>query len=118
MYLLIGMFFLFFPNVTKKLQSTKNLPRVNFQYIVGLKRTAINASHSTLIGYFNNQPFHTPPVALNFMSNAILRNIVGKSDLTINVANHPLPFTPTDELNDIGSAQSDGFQIGFNIAFG
>ncbi|CAL8072882.1 unnamed protein product [Orchesella dallaii] len=99
-------------------ESRKNQPRVNFQYIVGMKaEEATGTSKPALTGYFNNQPFHAAPVALNLISTAIIRDVT-KKDYTLTMSNHPLPFTADDKLDNLGSAQSEGFTIGFNVAFG
>lgn len=91
------------------------MPRVNFQYIVGLKATE---NDKTLKGFFNNQPLHTPPLALNLITNAILRQVTDNDKYTISVENHPLPFTSTDRVENLAQTENEGFTIGFNIAFG
>ncbi|ODN05472.1 ATP-binding cassette sub-family A member 3, partial [Orchesella cincta] len=100
-------------------ESEKNQPRVNFQYIVGM-RAAENASTSKIdmVGYFNNQPFHAPPVALNLISTALIRHVTKNDKYKLTMSNHPLPFTADDTLDNLGNAQSEGFTVGFNVAFG
>lgn len=98
-------------------KSEDNLPRVNYQNIVGLKATA-NENGTLLNGYFNNQPYHTPPVALNFLTNTILRETVQNDKLKITVSNFPLPFTNRDKIDNLSGFSGDGFQVGFNISFG
>ncbi|XP_042876783.1 phospholipid-transporting ATPase ABCA3-like isoform X3 [Penaeus japonicus] len=70
-----------------------------------------------IITFFNSQPFHTPPLALNVMDLAISRAVTGKGNLTITTSNHPLPRTDLEKLTQ-DSRQNLGFQIGFNLAFG
>lgn len=76
--------------------------------------------NKTYRGYFNNQPFHASPVSLNLISNALLKAARPNTaaDLLIRISNHPLPLNKVDQIDEIGTAQSDGFQIGFTVAFG
>jgi ATP-binding cassette subfamily A (ABC1) protein 3 len=90
-------------------QSEKQLTTVNYRYIVGLEERVNPADNSKdLVGYFNNQPFHAPPVALNFITNALLK----KTNYTVKASNFPLPYTAVDEFKDIGSILTVGFQLG------
>ena len=69
-----------------------------------------------IVGFFNNQPFHTPPLSLNFISNSILKAY--NRNHTITVTNYPLPYSGFETLKDTGQLYSVGFQVGYNIAFG
>ena len=68
--------------------------------------------------WFNNQAYHTAPLALNLVSNAILAgyNISHK----ITASNFPLPPTIEDSQIAVqsGAAIWQGFNIAFNVAFG
>jgi len=70
----------------------------------------------SLTGFFNNQPYHAPPVALNMISNALLYG--NDKNVSIDVTNYPLPQTALDEIDNIGNSMSSGFNIGFTISFG
>lgn len=78
----------------------------------------VNNSLPTLRTFFNNQPFHAPPLALNFLTTTLFRYFTDSSDSTIQLSNHPLPLTLTDEVNNVGSFAGMGFQVGINISFG
>jgi ATP-binding cassette subfamily A (ABC1) protein 3 len=82
---------------------------MSYGYIAALEKF----ENSTYRAYFNNQPYHVPPVALNLITTALLG-----SDYTLAISNHPLPLNEIDESKNIGSAQSEGFNIGFTVAFG
>lgn len=51
-----------------------------------------------IVTFFNSQPFHTPPLALNVMDLAISRAVTGKSNLMIRTSNHPLPRTDVEKV--------------------
>jgi len=65
-----------------------------------------------LIGFFNNQPFHAPPLALNFITNALVR----MANYSIEITNHPFPYSTLDNLKDQGGVLTIGFQVGYNLA--
>ncbi|CAL8074946.1 unnamed protein product [Orchesella dallaii] len=102
-------------------KASKELAIVNFQHIIGFEERIKSDSSSTsgmgtnvteLIGFFNNQPFHAPPLALNFITNAILRI----ANHSIEITNHPLPYSSLDNLKDQGGVLTIGFQVGYNLA--
>ncbi|GAB6031180.1 ATP-binding cassette sub- A member 3 [Chamberlinius hualienensis] len=98
------------------------------------------------IAEFNNQPFHTPAIALNFLDISLLRYTTGINDLSLTVINHPLPDTYTEEVSwfvtngkkkdssksskttrkrlkmpsteELVQGVMTGFQIAFNMMFG
>lgn len=49
------------------------------------------AEDSTIIAWFNNEAYHTAPLSLNLVHNAVVRAILGDSH-SIRVINKPLPF--------------------------
>lgn len=63
------------------------LSRLNSQYIVGA-----TVADDGITAWFNNQPYHGIPIAVNYVYNAVLK-AAGCTDCEINVANYPLPFT-------------------------
>lgn len=93
---------------------------LNYRYIVGFDQRPTSDSSSPdknyneLIGFFNNQPFHSPPLSMNLITNAILR----PKNYTIGLTNHPFPYTGLDSLKQAGRLYTVGFQVGYNIAFG
>lgn len=91
---------------------------VNFQYIVGLDTHTpdVNATDkgnkTELVAYFNNQPFHAPPLALNLVTNAFLH----LANTTVKITNHPFPYSRIDSLKEQGGILTTGFQVGYNCA--
>ncbi|XP_076053842.1 phospholipid-transporting ATPase ABCA3-like isoform X2 [Oratosquilla oratoria] len=116
------------PNVAVPISSSENistfiltraeadLPSFNLHWMVAVQLTG-DSYGLTATTFFNNQPFHTPPIALGIVDLAIVRSTTGNPNLTITTINHPLPRTDTDKLTQ-DSRQNLGFQIGFNLAFG
>lgn len=90
-------------------QLSKNLVNVNYKYIVAFEEKFNTQNNLTdLIAYFNNQPYHGPPVSLNFVSNSLLK----KSNHTITTYNQPFPFSTLDSVKESGSVLTLGFQVG------
>jgi len=72
----------------------------------------------TLIGHFNNQPYHLPPLAVNLLTNTLLRYFSQSARSTINVINHPLPRNLTDIANEISNKDLTSFNIASGLTFG
>jgi ATP-binding cassette subfamily A (ABC1) protein 3 len=71
----------------------RSLLELSDQYLIGAH---VEKNSSTKIlsitGFFNNQPYHVPPLTVNFITNALLRQYspTSMSNLSINVVNHPV----------------------------
>lgn len=57
-----------------------------------------NLDQVDILSRFNNQPFHTPPLALTVADNALVRAFTGIKNLTIKTSNHPLPRTDIEKV--------------------
>jgi len=66
------------------------LVKLTYNYIIG----ATFESSNKIIAHFNNEPYHASPLALNSITNAILKLVTNSSNAQINVINHPLPRNP------------------------
>ncbi|CAL8113628.1 unnamed protein product [Orchesella dallaii] len=89
----------------------QDIAAFNSKYIIGFEE---KKSHNTttLTGFFNNQAFHTPPLTLNAITNAL----IGIHNRTVKVVNHPFPYTNLD-TQDTGNYWTIGFHVGYNISF-
>lgn len=87
--------------------------RTNTRYLVGL--STFNDSNS-LVAWFNNQLFHTAPLSLNILHNAILRANLD-DDYSIEISNWPIPFTPDSKKLLIGNGDDMGTQLAVNMTF-
>lgn len=68
--------------------------------------------------YFNNQPYHTAPCALNALDNALFRYYFNDS-YSITTINHPLPRSPNEQASDqLNQGVFTGFAVAFNMLFG
>nr|XP_045614978.1 phospholipid-transporting ATPase ABCA3-like isoform X2 [Procambarus clarkii] len=97
-------------------QTSSDLPSFNQHWIVGLQIEGVKDG-ANILAIFNNQPFHTPPLALTIADRAVLKAMTGKRNISVSTANHPLPRTDIEKLTQ-DQRQNLGFQIGFNLAFG
>ena len=68
-------------------------------YIVASTFDMIKENFS-IIAHFNDQAFHTVPLTLNAVNNALFKYLVSANN-TITVINHPLPRTVVDEVTDL-----------------
>lgn len=85
------------------------LARLNSHYLAGA--TIGNNKNNTIIAWFNNQLYHTAPLTLNLVHNAVARAMVG-ADHSIRVINSPLPF-----ISDPDKASIGGYILVLNIGF-
>lgn len=91
-----------------------DLPAFNAKYIIGMDDENFRNGSRIITGYFNNQPLHTPPLALNALTNALLTK--SQTNHTVHVTNHPFPYTNLD-TQDTGTYWTVGFHVGYNTAF-
>lgn len=88
-------------------------------YIVGATFEANATNVTKIIGHFNNQPYHTPPLTLNLITNSMLKMISQSTDAQINVINHPMPRTFSEEVAEERSlGVVGGFQVSGMITIG
>lgn len=71
----------------------ESVSRTNLEYMVGA------TIGDKITAWFNNQGFHTAPLTINLINNAILRSVTGKSGVAINVVNKPLPFSTDSRVS-------------------
>lgn len=86
---------------------------VNRAFVVG---ATIMENVNSITAWFNNQPFHSAPLAVNMVHNAVLRAKLG-TDYGIRVANRPLPYTSEVRRQMIQFGGTMGFQLAVNLAF-
>ncbi|KAG5670263.1 hypothetical protein PVAND_000540 [Polypedilum vanderplanki] len=92
-------------------KSKKYLARVNNEYLFGA-----TIEKSSITVWFNNQPYHTSPISLSLVHNAMLRTICGEN-CSIKVSNKPLPYGAESIVMMLQAGKNLGFQLAFNIGF-
>lgn len=100
-----------FPNFILKLAATQ-IVDINRNYLV-----AASIGPENITAWFNNQPYHTAPLSLNLIHNAMLRAYMGSSDYSIEMTNHPLPFEAMTEFQQLASGNNLGTQLSSNLCF-
>ncbi|XP_031638213.1 ATP-binding cassette sub-family A member 3-like [Contarinia nasturtii] len=95
--------------------------RTNARYLAGLSFDSNSiVNDSIFIAWFNGQLFHSAPLSLNLVHNAILKYKFGQN-YSIQVTNWPIPFRPESKVmltmngNDLGSQLA--MYISFAMAF-
>jgi len=99
---------------------------MNEHYLEKTKKFLIRMNKRNLFGatiekpnitvWFNNQPYHTSPISLGLVHNAILRTVCGKN-CSITVSNKPLPYRAESRMMMLQAGNNLGFQLSFNIGF-
>jgi ATP-binding cassette subfamily A (ABC1) protein 3 len=106
-------------NITEiMLNLTETVPAtVRMRYIVGASFEERYAGLFTMItAWFNNNPYHSPPLALGLVLNVVYKKLVSENS-NIRFANYPLPFTADTKVQQLLQGNSMGFQLAFNIGF-
>jgi ATP-binding cassette subfamily A (ABC1) protein 3 len=87
-------------------------------YIVATDFNEFEKQNVSFVGYFNNQPYHVPPMALNFISNTLLKYYTNSTSNNIFVINHPLPRDLNEQLSDLTLKDMTGFNVATGLTFG
>lgn len=88
------------------------LVRVNSRYLAGA--TIIDPQR--IVAHFNNQPYHTAPLSLSLVHNAVLRSHLG-IDHSITVFNKPLEYSSHSRMKLLQLGGTMGFQLAVNVGF-
>lgn len=89
----------------------KSLTTVNEKYIA-----AYGIEDDKIKIYFNNQPYHSLPIALNIAQN-VLYKIRTNASNSLTFVNYPFPYLPSEKIIKLEGGSNLGFQIGFNTGF-
>lgn len=84
---------------------------INRKYMVG----ASVLEPGIITAWFNNQPFHVPPLSVGLVHNAVIRTHLGE-DFSIDITNAPLPYTYDTRILMV-QTQNFGSQLPIYIAF-
>lgn len=87
---------------------------LNAQYLAGASLGRFE--NDTIIAWFNSQPHHAAPLAMNLAHNAIVRAMLG-ADHSIRLINDPLPFTTGSRIEMLSTGSNMGFQLATNVGF-
>lgn len=91
-------------------KSKAAISEVNVRYLVG---ATLNDTAYT--GWFNNKGYHTAPLALSLIYNAIISAECPTCEIT--VVNKPLPYQLKTTLSIVNTGLNAGFQLAFNTGF-
>ncbi|XP_053689710.1 phospholipid-transporting ATPase ABCA3-like [Sabethes cyaneus] len=91
-------------------KSIESISTVNTRYWVA---ATINQSYS--IAWFNNKAYHTAPLAINLLFNALLQSFC--VNCSIGVTNNPLPYRLETRFEQLDTGANSGFQLAFNTGF-
>lgn len=99
-------------SITDHILTLTNQEMVSFnsRTLVGL-----TVQNNAVVAWFNNQPYHTIPLAMNLAYNAFLKTAC--ADCNISITNHPLPFRVESRQEMLQAGNNMGFQLASNIGF-
>lgn len=78
------------------LQAAENIGDFRRRYIIG----ATFHDGDKITGWFNNEPYHSPPLSLQYVLNSVLVKEVGV-DYSIQFSNHPQPYTLDTKVTNL-----------------
>ncbi|XP_053689795.1 phospholipid-transporting ATPase ABCA3-like [Sabethes cyaneus] len=93
-------------------KSIENIKAVDNTYMVG---ATLDEANRNLTAWFNNKAYHTAPLSLNLIYNAILQTFCNSCDLK--VFNKPLPYSSRVRFLRLQAGSNMGFQLAFNTGF-
>ncbi|XP_030374323.1 ATP-binding cassette sub-family A member 3 [Scaptodrosophila lebanonensis] len=89
--------------------SEEQRARVDAKYLAG-----VTIEEGNITVWFNNKPFHTAPLALNLLHNALARQVLGPESGT-GVTNDPLPYSNDTLTMRLNKGQRLGAEIAINL---
>ncbi|XP_062556230.1 phospholipid-transporting ATPase ABCA3-like [Armigeres subalbatus] len=93
-------------------KSVENIKLVDNTFMVG---ATLDETENNFTAWFNNKAYHTAPLSLNLIYNAILRTIC--SNCSLDVINKPLPYSSRIRFLRLQAGSNMGFQLAFNTGF-
>ncbi|XP_049296749.1 phospholipid-transporting ATPase ABCA3-like [Anopheles funestus] len=93
-------------------KSTENIRTVDNTFMIGASLDVINRNFTA---WFNNKAYHTAPLSLSVLYNALARTIC--TNCSITVTNKPLPYSSHVRFLRTQSGSNLGFQLAFNTGF-
>ncbi|XP_055623836.1 phospholipid-transporting ATPase ABCA3-like [Toxorhynchites rutilus septentrionalis] len=91
-------------------RSLNSISEVNIRYMVGA-----TFSDDSYTAWFNNKGYHTAPLSLSLIYNAIASTEC--TSCRISVINKPLPFQIDTKFETMNTGLNAGFQLAFNSGF-
>lgn len=75
----------------------------------------LDEAEQNFTAWFNNKAYHTAPLSLNLIYNAILRTFC--ANCSLDVVNKPLPYSSRVRFLRLQAGSNMGFQLAFNTGF-
>lgn len=85
--------------------------QLNLEYLMGL-----SIFNGEIIAWFNGYPYHTPPLSIDTVHNAIIKAKLG-TEYSIHMSNHPIPFHLESNFGLLLAPNNMGFQLGSFVSF-
>lgn len=90
-------------------KSNEFLARVNNRYLFG-----VTIGKPNITVWYSNQPYHTSPISLSLLHNAVLTAVVGRT-CRINVTNKPLAYRAETRMMMLQTVNNLGVQLSINV---
>uniref|UniRef100_A0A182K217 ABC transporter domain-containing protein n=1 Tax=Anopheles christyi TaxID=43041 RepID=A0A182K217_9DIPT len=93
-------------------KSSENIRAVDNTFMIG---ASLDTVRGTFTAWFNNKAYHTIPLTLSVLYNAVARTIC--TNCSVTVTNKPLPYSSHVRFLRTQSGSNLGFQLAFNTGF-
>ncbi len=103
--------------ISHKKLTKEHFLAVDFSFTDFIRRREANDIYLRIMGYFNNQPYHIPPLILNTMTNTLLKYYTNRSESSIHIINHPLPRNMTEVIVEITKKDIVSFLLTSGLTF-
>ncbi|XP_071053342.1 phospholipid-transporting ATPase ABCA3-like isoform X2 [Onthophagus taurus] len=84
--------------IVTKLLKEATLSETNYRkkFVIGASSSTKN---DTLTAWYNNQPYHSSPLALQYLMNAIMKTQLSDDDYAVTFVNYPLSYAATTKIS-------------------
>ena len=103
--------------ISYKALNKEHFVSTEFKYIEEGERKRDNFIMK-ITGHFNNQPYHTPPLAVNLITNALLKHFTNSTESKIVVINKPLSKNFSEKIEKSTEKNMNNFRIASGLNFG
>ncbi|KAK6174033.1 hypothetical protein SNE40_017383 [Patella caerulea] len=104
----------YFLDMAKQLKTDVYISKM----VIGADFTSLNTTTTSIRGFYNGKPYHSPGITVSFMMNALAKVVSADDTVSITTRNHPLPQAPSSNINYGSNSPTNGFIIGFCMMFG
>ncbi len=100
-----------------KIYHNEHIVGMDFRFENQKKKTKKSNKNFNIVAHFNNQFYHTPPLALNLLTNTLFKHYTNSSENTINIINHPLPRNKSEKHQEVSVKNLTSYKLAAGLVF-